>query len=217
MRIKWDNGWGARRIVLRVLSRFSRVQLFATPWTIAHQASLSILTLLSPLPPVICFRKLLPREMKLHTIFATVLKVLCGSHQFSNVPLETLALLCLLSPCSILNKPQTYKYPTTALSSRDAAKTLLRKGSPWSQWVINSALLCPPVPWWCPVEQHLTAPCAGSSVHGISQARILEYVAISFSSGSSWSGIKPTSPASPALAGGFFTTVPSGKPCTSET
>ena len=84
--------------------------------------------------------------LKLHTIFATVLKVLCGSHQFSKFPLETLALLCLLSPCSILNKPQTYKYPTTALSSRDAAKTLLRKGSPWSQWVINSALLCPPVP-----------------------------------------------------------------------
>ena len=93
-------------------------------------SSLSILTLLSPLPPVICFRKLLPREMKLHTIFATVLKVLCGSHQFSKFPLETLALLCLLSPCSILNKPQTYKYPTTALSSRDAAKTLSRKGSP---------------------------------------------------------------------------------------
>ena len=29
-------------VVLRVLSRFSRVQLFATPWTIAHQASLSM-------------------------------------------------------------------------------------------------------------------------------------------------------------------------------
>ena len=62
--------------------------------------------------------------MKLHTIFATVLKVFHGSRQFSKVPLETLTLLCLLSPCSILNKPQTYKYPTTALSSRDAAKTV---------------------------------------------------------------------------------------------
>ena len=27
---------------MRVLSRFSHVQLFATPWTVAHQASLSI-------------------------------------------------------------------------------------------------------------------------------------------------------------------------------
>ena len=34
----------------------------------------------------------------------------------------------------------------------------------------------------------------GSSVHGISQARILAWVAISFSSGSSRPGIKPKSP-----------------------
>ena len=36
----------------------------------------------------------------------------------------------------------------------------------------------------------------GSSVHGISQARILEWVAISYSRGSSHSGIKPVSPVS---------------------
>ena len=35
----------------------------------------------------------------------------------------------------------------------------------------------------------------GSSVHGILQARILEWVAISFSRGSSWPGIEPRSPA----------------------
>ena len=45
----------------------------------------------------------------------------------------------------------------------------------------------------------------GSSVHGILQARILEWVDIYFSRGSSH-GIKPMSPMSPALAGGFFTT-----------
>ena len=44
-----------------------------------------------------------------------------------------------------------------------------------------------------------------SSVHGISQARILEWVAISFSRGSLWP-IKPTSIASPSLTAGFFTT-----------
>jgi len=43
----------------------------------------------------------------------------------------------------------------------------------------------------------------GSSVRGISQATILEWVAISFSRGSSNPGIEP---ASPALAGRFFTT-----------
>ena len=36
----------------------------------------------------------------------------------------------------------------------------------------------------------------GSAAHGISQARILEWVAVSFSGGSSWPGIKPRSPAS---------------------
>ena len=42
-----------------------------------------------------------------------------------------------------------------------------------------------------------------SSVHGVSQIRILEWVAISYSRGSSQPGIQPKSP---ALAGGFFTT-----------
>ncbi|CAN0429282.1 unnamed protein product [Rangifer tarandus platyrhynchus] len=52
----------------------------------------------------------------------------------------------------------------------------------------------------------------GSSVHGISQARILKWVAISFFRGSSVPGIEPTSPVSPALAGGVFCTAPPGKP-----
>ena len=45
-----------------------------------------------------------------------------------------------------------------------------------------------------------------SPVHGISQARILEWVAISFSRDPPDPGIKPTSLVSPALAGEFFTT-----------
>ena len=51
----------------------------------------------------------------------------------------------------------------------------------------------------------------GSSVHGISQARILELVAISFSRGFSWSRDQPTS----ALAGRLFSTEPPGKPSSS--
>ena len=39
----------------------------------------------------------------------------------------------------------------------------------------------------------------GSSVHGILQARILEWVAISSSKGIPYPGIEPTLPASPAL------------------
>ena len=49
----------------------------------------------------------------------------------------------------------------------------------------------------------------GSSVHGISQARVLEWVAIAFSRGSSLSGIQPVPP---PLAGRFFSTEPSLKP-----
>ena len=46
----------------------------------------------------------------------------------------------------------------------------------------------------------------GSSVHGIFQARILEWVAIPFSRNLSHPGMDPASPVSPTLAGGFFTT-----------
>ena len=49
----------------------------------------------------------------------------------------------------------------------------------------------------------------GSSTHGILEARILEWVAISFSRDLADPGIEH---ASPALAGGFFTTEPPGKP-----
>ena len=46
----------------------------------------------------------------------------------------------------------------------------------------------------------------GSSIHGISQARILEQVAISSSGDLPNPGIEPASPVSPALSGRFFTT-----------
>ena len=49
----------------------------------------------------------------------------------------------------------------------------------------------------------------GSSVRGISQARILEWIAISSSGDLPDLGIEPSSP---ALAGGFFTTETPGKP-----
>ena len=48
-----------------------------------------------------------------------------------------------------------------------------------------------------------------SSVHGILQARILEWVAISSPGALPDSGIEP---ASPALAGRFFSAEPPGKP-----
>ena len=52
----------------------------------------------------------------------------------------------------------------------------------------------------------------GSSVHGIFQTRILDWVAISFSRGSSASRDPTCILCTSALAGRFFTTVPPGKP-----
>ena len=59
----------------------------------------------------------------------------------------------------------------------------------------------------CPtLYESMDCNLPGSSVHGIFQARILEWVAISFSRGSSW--LRDL--VSPALAGWFFTTAPPG-------
>ena len=52
----------------------------------------------------------------------------------------------------------------------------------------------------------------GSSVHGIFQARILEWVAFPTPGDLPDPGIEPTFLVSLALAGGFFTTEPPGKP-----
>ena len=52
----------------------------------------------------------------------------------------------------------------------------------------------------------------GSSVHGILQARIVEWVAMPFSRRSSPPRDRTPMSQSPALAGGFFTLAPPGKP-----
>ena len=52
----------------------------------------------------------------------------------------------------------------------------------------------------------------GSSVQGILQARVLEWVVIPSTRDLPNPGIKPTSPVSPAMADGLFTTEPPGKP-----
>ena len=74
---------------------------------------------------------------------------------------------------------------------------------PFFVWVYSVTQLCPAL--WDPVDYSLP----DSSVHGIFQARTLEGIAISSFRDLPNTGIKP---ASPALAGRFFTTVPPGKP-----
>ena len=63
--------------------------------------------------------------------------------------------------------------------------------------------------WVTELTDWLDCNSPGSSLHGISQARILEWVAISFSRGSSW----PRDPTCiSCTAGRFFTSEPPGKP-----
>ena len=81
--------------------------------------------------------------------------------------------------------------------------------------IVNDNSVCVRV---CSVPQSCPALCdpmdcslPGSSIHGVVQARILEWVAIFSSRGSYSPGIKPSFPASATLAGSFFSAEPSGK------
>ena len=71
----------------------------------------------------------------------------------------------------------------------------------YSLWVLLFSLLVHVQLFCDPINCSLP----GSSVHGISQGKILEWVAISFPRGSS-------QPRDPELAGGFFTTKTPGNP-----
>ena len=62
---------------------------------------------------------------------------------------------------------------------------------------------------WDPVDCSLP----GFSVHGILQARIQEWVAFPPPGNLPWPRIEPVFPAYPALAGGFFTTLPGMVEC----
>ena len=57
----------------------------------------------------------------------------------------------------------------------------------------------------------------GSSVHGILQARILEWLPFPTPGDLPDTGIEPVSPIAPALADGFFTTEPTGMPSSPQT
>ena len=69
----------------------------------------------------------------------------------------------------------------------------------WIFLTLSSKSLQSSLTLWDPMDYSLP----GSSVHGILQARILEWVAMPFSRGSSWPGIELVSLVSPALAGRF--------------
>ena len=65
--------------------------------------------------------------------------------------------------------------------------------------------------WYLTLRSPMDCSPPGSSVHGISQARILEWVPFPLSEDLPDPGIEPVSPVSPVLAYGFFTTEPPRK------
>ena len=96
--------------------------------------------------------------------------------------------------------------PPTPFHSSAATPSLEERGKRCGHWLSVSTLLllfscCVQLFW-----ESMDCSPLGSSVHGISQARILEQAAISFPGDLHNPGIKPVSP---ALVGGYFTTEPS--------
>ena len=83
---------------------------------------------------------------------------------------------------------------------------LLITGLLWQTKISSSSLLCS-VTQPCPtLFDPMDCSPPGSCVHRISQARILEQVAISFSRGPAQPRDRTCISVSPALAGGFFST-----------
>ena len=93
---------------------------------------------------------------------------------------------------SLLTSRLPFLLWTSALNMQNAAPGNDYRCDPWCV----HAQLC--LTLWDPMDYNPP----GSSIHGISQARMLEWAAISFSRWSSW----PTFLAAPALVSGFLTT-----------
>ena len=195
-----------------MLSCFSCVQLFAIPWTIARKAPLSMGFSRQeywsglPFPPP---GKLPKSGIQTSTLVSPTLQAdsLLLSHWGS------LLLLLLLSHFSCVRlcaTPETAAYQASPSLgfSRQEHWSGLPFPSPvhdsekwkWSRSLVsdsNDPMDCSP---------------PGSSVHGIFQARILEWVAFSSSRGASWVRDPTFNSCVSNIAGRFFTTEPLRNP-----
>ena len=102
--------------------------------------------------------------------------------------------------------PDSTPSPDLASPSGDTAPPDIQRDR-WLQFVVVQSLSR--VPLFC---DPMDCSMPGSSVHGISQQE--DWSGLPFPSPGDLpkSGIEPPSPLSPVLAGGFFTTMPPGKP-----
>ena len=134
----------------------SHVRLFATPWTAALQASLSFTISWSLL-----------KLMSIESVMPSNHLILCHS----------LLLLPSIFP-SIESFPMSWLFASSGQSIRaldSASASVLPMNQSISSGAQSCLTLCDPIDCSPP----------GSSIHGIFQARVLEWVAISFSRGSS--------------------------------
>ena len=116
--------------------------------------------------------------------------------------------LCIIHPCLSFWKPIQTSRSNSSITYSIKPYWVISLLIYWSQPCLFSTRV-----WLhkllqsCPILCDLM-DCSppGSSVRGIPQARILEWVAISYSRDFPDPGIESASLVSPALAGGFFTT-----------
>ena len=171
----------------------NRAQLFATPWTVACQASLSMGLFRQeywsglPCPP--------PGDLPNPGIEPRFLSLQADSlpselpKKPKNSRVGSLFLLQGIFPIQELNQGLLHcRQIPYQLTTREAQIMTVQ----FSLVAQSCPTLCNPVDCSLP----------GSSVHGIIQARILEWVAISFSRGSSRPGGRTQVS---CFAGGFFT------------
>ena len=101
-----------------------------------------------------------------------------------------------------LEKARTYQQRPSAAKNKQINYYFFKEKEDkqiWYSCFMSVVQSCPTL--WDPRDCSLL----GFSVYGLSQARILEWVAISFSKDLPNSGMEPTYPVSAVLAGSFFT------------
>ena len=136
-----------------------------------------------------------------------------GTEEWSQAPQKVSSVWSFRGVWSITSTVKLCSNPGEGVGlSYSCTCPLLGKGCPDTHSHTNWLSLCV-------CSQSCLTPCdsmdcspPGSSVHGILQARILEWVALSFSRGSSWPRDRTHVSCVSWIASKFFTTKPSGKP-----
>ena len=140
----------------------SHVRLFMTPWTAARQASLSITNSRS-----------LPKFMSIESVMPSNHLILC--HPLLLLPSIFPSIRVFSNESALCVRwPKYWSFTFNISPSNEHSGMIFFR----MDWLDLFAQLCPIL--WNPIDCHLP----GSSVHGILQARILEWIAIPFSRGS---------------------------------